>query len=221
MVTTSSLMRSDPLARVRVIFRQQLQAFLNNTEPVEADEIYQGRIHELELLYTACPHYLQSDYRENYARKHTAELISRRIEILAQFRAFHQDTAFIAYLKQSYPHLYLLGKHETILLALAEKFDAATRHDGTTVTSSARRKPTPEEVRGFKVRRQQVQTDDKIALARGRLEATLKARAFLGDYDLDPDERAQLEQELVTDILSGEDEQTTNHKQPTTGYKQL
>lgn len=219
-MVTSSLMRPDPLARVRVIFRQQLQKFIN-AEPVE-DDIYRGKVWELELLYTFSPHYLQSDFRENYARKHATALIARREDILFQFKKFHEDKEFITYLRQNYPHLYLLSKWETICLALAEKYEAALLPDGSLLSTPApaKKKLTPEEVRAFKVRRQQVQTDDMIALARARLEATLKARLFLDEYELDEDERQQYERELTADIQAGQEEPTTTHKQPRSGFKQ-
>jgi hypothetical protein len=220
----NALAAPDRGARVQFLFRQQLRRLID-AEPIAEDphEVYRDRVWELELQYTFSPHYLQSDFRETYAHKHAAELITRRDDILASFRAFHQDTAFIAYLRQYHPHLYLLSKWETICLALAEKYEAAALPDGSLppTPAPAKKKPTPEEVRAHMVRRQQVQADDKIALAKDRIEAVLKARQFLDRYDLDEDERQQYERELTADIMAGQEEPTTNHKRPTTGYKQL
>jgi hypothetical protein len=168
-VDTSSLIPSDPLTRVRGLFLEQLRRFIDAAATEDdPQEIYQDRIRELELLYTAFPHYLQSDYRENYARKYRAEIISRRAEILSQFRAFHHDPAFIAYLKQHHPHLYLIGQHETILLALAEKLDASTLADGS--LPSPYRKPTIEEVRSSMVQRERTKIGDQTAMAYVALE---------------------------------------------------
>lgn len=224
MAGNNALAVPDRHARIQFLFRRELQRALH--AELVADnphDIYRDRVWELELQYTFSPHYLQSDFRENYAKKHMAELIARRKDILSQFISFHKDTAFISYLRENYPHLYLLAKWETICLALAEKHEAASLPDGTLPTPQApvKKKPTPSEVRAFKVRRQQVQTDDMIALARAKLEATLKARQFLDEYDLDEDERQQYERELTADIMASEEEQTTSPKQPTSGYKQL
>jgi len=97
------------------------------------------------------------------------EIISRRSEILAQFRAFHTDTAFISYLKQYYPHLYSLAKWETVCLALAEKYEAATLADGT-LPASPRRKRTVEEVRASLVERERTKIGDETAMAYVALE---------------------------------------------------
>src|SRR5215217_3037836 len=122
----------DAHARVRFIYAQQLQVFLDmEYAPRDPHAVYQARVRELELQYAACPHYLQSDFLENHAHKHTADLLARKQEILQSWASFHEDDEFVDFLKQHYPHLYLMAKWEVVSLALAEKFEAATREDGT------------------------------------------------------------------------------------------
>ena len=143
---SKSLIPYDLHARVRSVFTQQLQTFIEmQYTPRDPHERFQDRINELELAYTACPHYLQPDFLDNYARKHTQEIIDRREEIMEGFQALHEDGEFIAFLKQYHPHLYLFAKWETITLALAEKHEAATRADGSPINEPPKKKLTPEE----------------------------------------------------------------------------
>ncbi len=197
----------DAHARVRFIYAQQLQVFLDmEYAPRDAHEVYQERVRELELQYAACPHYLQSDFLENHARKHTADLLARKDEILQGWVSFHEDVEFVDHLKQQFPHLYLMSKWEVVTLALAEKHEAATRDDGTPINEPPKKKLTPEEWRAKQVRRQQVKIEDKIAFAKARLESLTKARQLLDEYDLDELNLGEMEQELTADILAPEEE---------------
>ena len=67
-----------------------------------------------------------------------------------------------------------------------------------------RKKHTAEEIRQRIVRRVQVQTQDQIAVTKAKAQAIQQARAELDACDLDPDERQQLEAELIEEILKEE-----------------
>jgi hypothetical protein len=210
MVASESHTTPDAHARVRFMFLQQIETFLAPRDPHER---YQDRVTHLELAYTACPHYLQSDFLENYAKKHTEKLIYRREEILENFHALHEDGEFVEYLKQTHPHLYLFAKWETICLALAEKHEAATRDDGTPINEPPKKKLTPEEWREREVRRQQVRIEDKIALAKARLDSLHEVQQILGQYDLEDLNAESVQKELHADILAPEEEDPGNYHQ--------
>jgi len=90
MEASKSLTFPDAHARVRFIFEQQLQVFLDmELAPRNPHERYQERVRDLELRHAACPHYLQSDFLENHARKYTADLLARKGEILESWLSFH------------------------------------------------------------------------------------------------------------------------------------
>jgi hypothetical protein len=61
MEDTKSLIPHDAQARVRYVFGQQLQTFLEmEFAPRDPHVRYREQVTALELAYTACPHYLQS-----------------------------------------------------------------------------------------------------------------------------------------------------------------
>jgi hypothetical protein len=215
MDTSNSVTQPDGQARVRFVFSQQLQTFINlQFSPRDPHERFAERVNALELAYTARPHCLQSDFRENYARKHMHELIEQREEILEKFQAFHEDGEFVTFLKQFHPHLYSFAKWQSVCLALAEKYEAATRDDGTPINEPPKKKLTPEEWRANKVRRQQIRIEDKIALAKARLESLTKARQVLEEFDSQEFGFGGIEQELTADILAPEEEEDSgNFKQ--------
>jgi hypothetical protein len=209
-----SLIRYDPHARVRYVFVQQLQSFIDmQYAPRDPHERFAERVHALELAYEASPHFLQADYRENFAKKHARELIKRREEIMEHFRALHEDGEFVEYLKQTHPHLYAFAKWETVCLALAEKHEASTRDDGTPINEPPKKKLTPEEWRANQVRRQQVKIEDKIALAKARLDSLHEVQQILGQYDLEDLNAEAVQKELHADILAPEEEDPGNYHQ--------
>ena len=196
-----SLIPYDPHARVRSVFVQQLQTFIDmQYRPRDPHERFAERVNELEIAYTASPHYLKADFRENLAKKHTYELIDRREEILERLRELHADGEFVEFLKQFHPHLYSFAMWESVALALAEEHEAATRDDGTPINEPPKKKLTPEEWRERAIKRQQIKIEDKIAFAKARLESLTKARQLLEEYDLEDLNLGEMEQELKADI---------------------
>jgi hypothetical protein len=209
-----SLIRHDPHARVRYVFTQQLQSFIDmEYAPRDPHERFAERVRALELAYEASPHFLHSDFRENYAKKHARELITRRELIMETYRALHDDGEFVEFLKQSHAHLYAFAKWETVCLALAEKHEASTRDDGTPINEPPKKKLTPEEWREREVRRRQVKIEDKIAFAKARLESLMNVRQLLEEYDLEELNAESVEQELKDDILVPEEEDTGRYHQ--------
>jgi len=62
-----------------------------------------------------------------------------------------------------------------------------------------------EQVRAMKLRREAVQTDDQIALAKQKAEKLLKAKEELGAVPLEPEERERIETELTENILDSQE----------------
>jgi hypothetical protein len=214
MEPSKSLIRHDPHARVRYVFGQALQSFIaKQYAPRDPQERFAEQVHALELAYEASPHYLQADFRDNYAKKHTLDLLDRREEILEQNNAFHKNGEFVEFLKQFHPHLYSFAKWETVCLALAEKHEASTRADGTPINEPPKKKMTPEEWRDREVKRRQVKIEDKIAFAKARLESLINVRQLLEEYDLEALNAEGVEQELKADILVPEEEDSGSYHQ--------
>jgi len=214
MENSKSLIRHDPLARVRYVFGQALQSFIaKQYTPRDPHERFAEQVHALELAYEASPHYLQADFRENFAKKHYADLIDRRDEILEDYNAFNEDGEFVEFLKQTHPHLYSFAKWEIVCLALAEKHEAAHQADGTPINEPPKKKMTPEEWRERQVRRRQVKIEDKIAFAKARLESLMNVRQLLEEYDSEDDDLGQIKEELKADILVPEEEDPGSYHQ--------
>ena len=199
MTLSNNVIVPDAHTRVHYLYIQQIAALLGNER--DPQKRLQDRVAELELAYTACPHYLESEYLQNYAKKHAAQLIARREQILKNFQHFHKDSAFVEHLKQHHPHLLLFAKWETVCLAIAEKHEAAFRDDGTPIDAPPRKKFTPEEWRANEVRKQQIKIDDKIALLKARLQSMVEAREIMEQYQGEDLNLGELEQELKADIL--------------------
>ncbi len=167
------------------------------------------RFRALTRDYEVLPQYGDDGFVEQYAKRHHEELLRAKSDILQEDHAFKQDPYFIAYLKAVAPRLLRWATWRARALQIAERLDAGE----VLSLAPAKRKLTPEEFRAHLLRRQQVQADDKIALAQDRIEAVLKARKFLDQYDLDEEERQKYENELTADLLAGEEQPTTTHKQ--------
>ena len=63
----------------------------------------------------------------------------------------------------------------------------------------------PEEFRDRMIRRERTRSWDKIEKSRTRLEGIIEARKMLDEFDLDSDERARLEGEVIGQIIDDED----------------
>ncbi len=156
------------------------------------------RLRHLRLRYEATPYFADETFIAGYAMKHKQELLAARTEILQEYVAFYEsDRFFAAYLKASAPHLLTFALWRVRALALAERLDLEAQPP----IQPPRKKHTAEEIRAQIVRRTQVKAEDKIERTRAKINAILKARTLLDEYDLDPDERQMLEQDLIDDIL--------------------
>lgn len=167
----------------------------------EAEERRQVRFQELMHLAEVSPHYLDAAHIEQYAKRHRQELLRERGVILHEYVALYDDGEFIAYVNEHDSRLIAWATWRAKALALAERLDVVEPPP-----PPPRKKLTAEEIRAFKVRREQVQADDKIALRKAKLDAILRARAFLDEYELGADERQMVEQDLIEDILKEDDE---------------
>lgn len=148
----------------------------------------------LQRVYEARPYLVKDDYLEAYARTHRGELLHDKERIETSYLQMPEDLR--RSLKEHSPELLLVRTWEMRALALAEKQAVIE-----TPARPIRKKLTVEEVRAIKVRREQVQAEDKIALKRAKIDAIVKLRKELDSYELEPDERQRLETELIEDIL--------------------
>lgn len=141
-------------------------------------------------------------YLADYAKKYMTKLLSQYDKITDDYSKFVRDAAFIIYLKGKALHLLTRATWEWRALAQAMQLDA--QQPPAPPPPPPRRKPTIEEIRALKLRRQQAQIGDKIALRKNKIEAILQVRKEMDQYDLDPDERQRVESELIEDILEEE-----------------
>lgn len=164
----------------------------------------QARFQELEHRYGGEDFRFLEDptHIADHAKKYLTKLLSQRDKILSDYSHFMRDTEFIAYLKNTAPHLLARATWEWRALAHAMQLDVQQPPEPP--PPPPRRKLTMEEVRALKLKRQQAQIGDKIALRKNRIEAILQVRKEMDQYDLDPDERQRLESELIEDILEEE-----------------
>ncbi len=165
----------------------------------EAEEKQHARVRELTLRYEALPHYENNEWLKRRAEKYNQTILRDRDRIIKENAQFHQDHSFMTYLKQQASHTYQRATWEIRLLAIAEQVDTEE-----TSPPPPRKKHTAEEIRQRIVRRIQVQTQDQIAVTKAKALAIQEARKELDECDLDPDERQQLEAELIEEILKEE-----------------
>jgi len=159
----------------------------------------------LRRRYAATPYYIDQEFLARYAAKNTTELLSQRRQIVKQYLKFARRRALIEYLERQAPELLAFARWRLTALEIAERLNVEP--------PPPRRRPTEEEIRAFKVRKARRRADDKIALKRAELEAMLQARSFLNEYELDEDERLQMENELIEDIRKEDNTNGTSGKE--------
>jgi len=113
-----------------------------------------------------------------------------------------------------------MEKWETVCLALAEKFDAETRADGTPTNPPPKQPLTPEEwqaridrYRQRKLSKKRVKVEDDKAEIMQDLALLQEFADDLDNYPLDEDEKEQLIQEFKERLLGGEEESGGGFKQ--------
>ena len=147
------------------------------------------RFRELIHSYEAEPLYGDETFLPQYAKHYREELIRARQEILNEYRAFHHDRYFIAYLKAVAPHLYQWATWRAQALQIAERLDIAAKPQLTPEEHLAK----IERFRARMLARQRVQAEDEMAKLAQRLSLRSKIRTILDETDdLDEDEKDQL-----------------------------
>lgn len=179
--------------RARQAEEQERRAREANAETLAAEAAIRERIRALTIQFGPFDIYEDESHLEDYAKKNMTTLLATREEIMTAYIELHADQSFMIRLKADAPQVYTRAIFQARALARAERLAAQP--------PPPRKKLTPEEFRAFLVRREEVKAADERAKARVKIENMLKAREDLAQYDLDPDERQQLENELIDKIL--------------------
>lgn len=147
------------------------------------------------------------EFRFKFATVHYDELMRRESEIREEASQIFEQQKIVQYLQRHNPEVLarLTGQFEALMLAeriaLEKQFSL-----GQPQPAPQKKRLTAEEVRTIKIRRQQVQDFDLVALKLDKIETRLQVRERLANLPLDPDEREMVEQELISEIEAGGDE---------------
>jgi len=147
------------------------------------------------------------EYRSRFARVYPEELIACQKEIRDEASQFLEQQELVSYLRRHHPVVVerLMGRFNSLLIA--ERVVLENRL--ASIAPLPKKRLSAEEVRDLKLRRQQIKDGDKIALKLNRVETRLRIREQLDQYQLDTDERDQLERELIDEIDEGDDDHGT------------
>ena len=150
------------------------------------------------------------EFRAKFARVHGADLLKQQREIRNEAAQFLEQHRLVAFLQRHDPDVIeiILGRLRALELAERLALDLALAPPAETqrIVEQPRKKLTVEEVRGLKIRRQQVQDQDRVALKLDKVETRLMIRKRLEEMPLDPDEREMIEKEMIDQIEAGEDD---------------
>jgi hypothetical protein len=156
------------------------------------------------------------EYREKFARGHSAELIRNQADIRREAEQLLQQPKLLAYLQRHAPTIVptLLGRLECLLLAekiavektLSAKDTAQPR--AKSIEERPKRKRTSKEVTDLKVRHQQIHLGDKVALAMDKIETIEKVKARVREQygHLDDDEQQRIIQEILDQVGAEENQ---------------
>ncbi len=150
------------------------------------------------------------DFRTKFAEVHGDELISNQSEIRAEATTLLAQDQIVGYLRRHNPEVVerFVGRLEALLIAerraLEKRLTALNPPPAT--PPPPRKKLTADQVREIKVRKQQVEIGDKVALKLDKVETRLRIRERLDSMSLDPDERELLEAELISEIEEGDND---------------
>jgi hypothetical protein len=154
------------------------------------------------------------EFQQKFARVHGKELLENQAGIRKEAREFLHQDRLVAYLNRHNPGVVetILGRFHALLsaerLALDTVITAAVPKTPE-ITERPKPKLTAEQVKALKVRRQQIELGDKVALAMDRIETVENVKVHVREQyaHLAEDEQAR----IIQDILDQIDEEGTQN----------
>jgi hypothetical protein len=159
-----------------------------------------------------------------FAQVHCEDVIKNQAEIRKEATAFLEQHELVQHLRMHNPSAArtILGRLETLLIAERIALDRATAaaeaeaakpavEKAIPAPAPAKKKLTTADVQQLKVRRQQIEIGDKVALAKDRIATKQEIKAYVkAQYpDLDDDERQAMFQEILGQVDEEEQHGTT------------
>lgn len=165
--------------------RQQEEARRNEALQRE-QQAREKKLADLILKYEPFPHYSDPQWVESYARKNSGELLSKRDEIVWEFRQLHDSREFIDLLNSRSPDTFVRATWRIRALAFAER---------TAVDDSKKSPPSSA------VERQDAKDAEHLALAEARLKRLLSIPEILDKYPSLPSDERGTAQAMLRDAL--------------------
>lgn len=185
-----------------------------STAVVRADPQLLAALDDLITRYEAMPHLEAQSYVDDYARKHTDELIRSRESILAEYQALLRNRELVARLQEDHSHILARATWQMRALSVAETLavqDEERRH------ASERWQAGIERFRQKLLSRAQVAADDQLALTKLRHELQEQFEAQLALMEIDEDERL----EYLNKFLESFEQEDRGQETLPTPYKQV
>jgi hypothetical protein len=158
-------------------------------------------------------HHFDPVYQENFARSRTGEILGLKAEWATEYRKFVQDADLKRLAEAQAPEVLAWFEARVKIVQLAERLSVAPPPEPKVAEPKPRLNAA--QVREIKLRREAVQTDDRIALAKQKAEKLLEAKEQLGDVPLEPEERERIETELIEGILESTQEKDNDENSTT------
>jgi len=158
-------------------------------------------------------HHLDPVYQENFARPRKGEILGSKAEWATEYRKFVQDADLKRLAEAQAPEVLAWFEARVKIVQAAERFAVAPLPEPKVAEPKPRLNAA--QVREIKLRREAVQTDDKIALAKQKAEKLLEAKEQLGDVPLEAEERERIETELIEGILESTQEKDNDESSTT------
>ena len=147
------------------------------------------------------------EFQQKFARVHGKELLENQAGIRKEVREFLDQHRLVAYLNRHNPGVVetILGRFHALLaaerLALDTMITAAAQKPPE-ITERPKSKLSAEQVKALKLRKQQIQLGDKVALAMDRIETVENVKTHVrAQYaHLAEDEQARIIQDILDQI---------------------
>jgi len=159
---------------------------------------------ELRLRAHHEAHFSDPEFQTHFAQHETKTLLeAQRPEWAREYGEFMHDADLRKLVEAEAPDVLAWFDARVKIVQLAERFAVAPPPAPKVEPPKPRK--NAEQVRAMKLRREAVQTDDQIALAKQKAEKLLKAKEELGAVPLEPEERERIETELTENILDSQE----------------
>lgn len=176
----------------------------------EMRQSYLDRIHALEIEFGGRRHLDDSQWVEQYTKKHLHDLLKSRTRIMQAHTKLHADPRFVQCFTETDPTLYARVTWEYRALCLAEELEPGNPVKPTLTPEE--RQAKFERYRERALERDRIQAEDRMAAVRQKLDLARQFREDLDAYDLDEDERDRIVKEFEDDLLISTEEHVNGYK---------